>query len=177
MPRDPAAYSVDVDDPVGVLDLQPALVALLKVIELRQHSVMSEWGGPARCYSEVIKATGVTSTVLTVSIPPGVTHVDIAALLAGTGTLTITTSVDATGTQFACDNNAGAPTTDAEFASWFQTGGYLPTSAGAASGRAVQVVSTPSWTWQDVDLTIATSAVTSSLTLLAIEIQPLHVPR
>lgn len=177
MPRDPATLSVDVDDPIGMLDPQPAVVSLLKLIEAKQHSVMSAWGGPPRCLTEVLKATGATSTVLTVSIPPGVTDVDIAVLLAGTGTLVITSTADATGTQFVSDNNAAAPTTDAEMASWFQTSGALPTSAGATSGRAVTVASSSSWAWQDVDLTLTVSAVTSSLTILAIEIQPIHVPR
>lgn len=177
MSRDPANYSVDVDDPIRLLDPCPALVAWLRLIEQRQHSLMSKWGGPPRCYTEIIKATGATSTVLTVSIPPGVTDCDIAVRMAGTGTLVITSGADATGTQMKCDNNAGAPTTDAELGQWFQTGGYLPTSAGAASGRAVTVASSASWAWQDVDLTLTISAVTSSLTILAIEIQPIHVPR
>lgn len=177
MARDPAAYSVDVDDPIGLIDPQQALVALLKQVELRQHSLASEWGGPPRCMTEVLKATGATSTVITVSVPPGVTDLDIAMLLAGTGTVVVTSSVDATGTQFVSDNNAAAPTTDAEVASWFQTSGALPTSAGATSGRAVTVASSASWAWQDVDLTITVSAVTSSLTILALEVQPIHVPR
>lgn len=177
MPRDPVTYSVDVDDPIGLLDPQPALVSLLRTAEQRQHALASWWGGPARCMTEVLKATGATSTVVTVSIPPGVTDVDIALLLAGTGTVVVTSSADGTGTQFASDNNAAAPTTDAEIASWFQTSGYLPTSAGAASGRAVTVAASASWAWQDVDLTITVSAVTSSLTILALEVQPIHVPR
>lgn len=177
MARDPSRYSVDVDDPIGLSDPTPALIAYLRLIEQKQHALMSAWGGPPRCMTEIIKATGASSTVLTVSIPPGVTDIDIAVLLAGTGTLVITSTADATGTQFISDNNAGAPTTDAEMASWYATSGYLPTSAGAASGRAVTVASSASWAWQDVDLTLTTSSVTSSLTVLAVEIQPIHVPR
>lgn len=177
MSRDPASYSVDIDDPIRMNDPRGAVVAILRQIEHKQHSLMSQWGGPPRCYTEIIKATGATSSVLTVAIPPGVTDCDIAILMAGTGTVVVTSTADATGTQFMSDNNAAAPTTDAELGQWFQTAGYMPTSAGAASGRAVTVAASASWAWVNVDLTITISAVTSSLTILAIEIQPIHVPR
>lgn len=177
MSRDPANYSVDVDDPIRFRDPVGALVAFLRLIELKVHSLMSQWGGPPRCYTQIIKATGDVTTTRTVRVPPGVTDLDLAVRLAGTGTVTITSPVDATGTQFKTDNNTGAPTTDAELGQWFETAGYLPASAGAASGRAVTVASSPSWAWQDVDLTIAVSAVTSSLTMLLLEVRPIHIPR
>lgn len=177
MARNPANYSVDVDDPVRFRDPIGAMVTLLRLLELKLHSLMSQWGGPPRCYTQIIKATGNVTTTRTVRVPPGVTELDLAVRIAGTGTITITSTADATGTAFKMDNNSATPTTDAERAQWFETGGYMPTSAGAASGRAVTVAASATWVWQNVDLTIAITGVTSSLTLLALEVRPIHVPR
>lgn len=177
MARDPSFLSLDIDDPVRFLDPRAALVSVLRGIETRQHALMSAWGGCPRVYAMLIKATGSSSKTLTVRCPPGVTDFDLGFLLAGTGTLTVTSSADATGTEIVCDNNASTPTTDADLARWFYTGGAASTSAGASSGRAVTVASSASWAWTNVDLTLATSSVTSSLTLLAVEVRPIHVAR
>lgn len=159
----------------------PALagIALLRQVDLRQHALMTGWGWPPCAYTFYLAATGATSQVLSVRVPPGVTDLDLSLLMAGFGTVVVTSAVDAVGTQLQCLNgtNAVAAGADAELGEWFETGGPMPSSYGATSGRAVTVASSASWGPQDVDLTFTVSNVTTAFTILGVVVRPCHVPR
>ena len=176
--RDPVFATVDEFDLGYLRDPYPALVTLLREIAQRQHALRSAWGGPRTVYACEIKATGPTSVTFTVPVPPGVTELGFAVRVAGQGTLTITTSLDATGTAFTVGSNTGSALVDAELGLWLPEAiALLPTSAGASSGRAVKVASILTWDWFDVDLTLAITNVTGSFTMLELETIPLHVAR
>lgn len=170
------APEVDLVGIVPVVDFAPARVSYLRDAATRQHAVMSAWGGPPVCRSVYFSATGPTTTYITIRVPPGVTDVDVAVLVWGIGTLTITTSADATGCAFTQGAAVDADV-DEESAVWLSTGGVQSTAAGAGSGRALTVAASASWVWQDVDLTLDVTAVTTRFGLLAIETRPIHVPR
>lgn len=171
--------SPDVDDlrPVTVRDLAPALIDHLRTIRQRQHALMSGWGGCAVCRTLYIQATGDVVHTVTVRIPPGVTDLDLALLAYGNGTCTITTSADATGTVLRSVAPIDSAAIEEEQAAWVSTGGALSSSAGASSGRAVTVASSASWVWQDVDLTLTITGVTTRFGCLALETRPVHAPR
>lgn len=168
-----AEIDVDLIDLYAVRDMAPALVDYLRMIRSRQHALMSAWGGPAVCRSLGLTSSGSTTWTVTVRVPPGVTDLGLALLCHGSAIITITTAADATGTELrsVAPNDAGAETP-----TWVSTGTVAPSSAGASSGRAVTVLSSASWTWSDVDLSIAVADV-SSVGLLAIETRPVHVAR
>ena len=173
----PPVYAPDVDlvTPVPVVDFAPARVSYLRDAATRQHAVMSAWIGPPICRSLYFTSTGAGTSYLTVRVPPGVTDIDVAVLLWGIGTLTITTSADSTGVAFV--STAAVDTdVDEESAIWLSTGGLVSATA-AGSGRALTVASSASWVWQNVDLTLTVSDVTTRFGCLAIETRPLHVPR
>lgn len=159
----------------GVADLTAAGVAILRTIAARQHALMSGWGGSNVCRSVYLNTTTSSSDTFTIRIPPGVTECDIQVLAYGTGTVTITSTVDATGTKWTIASPHDG-SSDLEMARWHGTGGPLPSSLGATSGRAVTVASSASWSWDNVDLTIALAAETR-VGILAIEIRPIHQPR
>lgn len=172
-----ASPEVDATTPVEVTDPAPALVSYLRTVMTRQHALMSEWGGPPICRSLYILATGNVTHTVTVRVPPGVTDLDMALLLWGNGTLTITSAVDATGTALVSVAPIDSTAIEEETALWVSTGGALTTAAGATSARAVTVASSASWTWADVDLTFTITGVTTRFGVLAMETRPIHVAR
>jgi hypothetical protein len=171
------APDLDITTIVAVRDMAPAFIDYLRTIRARQHALMSGWGGPARCASvNLLTSIDYTWTV-PISVPPGVTEMDFALLAYGAGTITLTCSADATGTQLIVVAPVDGGTVDAESATWIGTGGPLSASLGAASGRAVTVRATNAWTWIDVDLTVAATSVADRLGILAIETHPVHRSR
>lgn len=162
---------------VGVTDFALALSSYLRDAQVRQHALMSEWGGPPVCHSCYLSTTGSTSTTFTVRLPPGVTDVRVDVLAWGNGTLTITTSADATGSALTHVSPVDTGAVDEESAVWIGTGSTLPSSAGATSGRAVTVRSSVAWTWTDVDLTLAITGVATGFGIRAIETRPFHATR
>lgn len=168
---------VDTVQPIRVRDLAPAVIDYLRMIRQRQHALMSGWGGAAICRTLYIQATGDATHTVTVRVPPGVTDLDLALLAYGNGTVTITTSVDATGTELRSVAPIDSAAIEEEQAAWVSTGGALSSSAGASSARAVTVASSATWVWQDVDLTLTITGVTSRFGCLALETRPIHAPR
>lgn len=159
-------------------DLVPARVTLLRQVVTHQHTLMSGWGGPPQARSLYIPAVtgGTASQVVSYRVPPGVTHADVSVLMQGRGTVTLTTSADATGTKLRCvsffDNF------DSENAQWYSTEGVMDSTEGAESGRALQLVSAESWAHQNVDVTVALDASgVDNLQTWALVFRPVHVPR
>lgn len=180
MAREPLfGPALDTLDAGRLKDPAVAGIALLQQVDLRQHALMTGWGWPPCACTFYLGTTGAATAVFPVRVPPGVTDIDVSLLLAGFGTVVVTSAVDAVGTSFTCMNgtNAVAAGADAELGEWFESGGPMPSSYGATSGRAVTVASSPSWDPQDVDLTFTVSGVTTAFTILALEIRPIHVPR
>jgi len=162
---------------VPVVDLAPAAIDYLRAVRTRQHALMSAWGGPAVCRTLYILATGNATHTVTVRVPPGCTDLDLSVHAFGNGTLTVTSSADATGTQLVSVAPIDSAAIEEEAAQWISTGGALSSSAGASSGRAVTVRSSNAWTWVDVDLTFAITGVTTRFGIMALETRPAHPPR
>ena len=112
---------------------------------------------------------------LRIRVPPGVTECMIRLRVAGSGSVTVTTSTDATGTTLSWDLGT---TLDLESSAPISTVGVLPTSAGAASMRAVTVRAAVAWSWADEVLTIASSSSGSvNGVVYGIGVSPVHVAR
>ena len=167
----PRHLSLDTGSLDLIKDLTPARVGVIG--ERTQHALMSGFGGPPQCRSCYITATRTISY----RVPPGVTEVNIAALIAAgalnTGTVTFTTSVDGVGTLFA---PVGDAIDDVAAATWISTAGFLAQSAGAESGRALTVRSAVAWTWADVDINV-TVTPSSTIVLFALIFSPIHTEK
>lgn len=170
----PQFDSLDLADPSPLLDLAIARASLLP---REQHALMSGWGGPPQCRACMFVAENGASNTYTISyrVPPGVTDVDVAALLYGDGTLTLTTSADATGTRM---RSVGASDNVSEGAVWVTTNGSLDDDNGAESGRALTMRAAVAWTWVDTDITVVIDAAGSDdLYLWALTFKPIHITR
>ena len=170
----PRFDSLDTGSLDQIKDLATARLALIS--ERSQHALMSGYGGPPQCRSCYITAT----TTVSYRVPPGVTEVNVAALVAADGgnddcTILFTTSVDAVGTEFPI---VGGDDSDVAAASWRKTNGVLDSAdVGAESGRALTVRSSAVWTWDDVDVVITVTAAATDVVIYALMFSPVHVPR
>lgn len=169
----PRFESLDIASTEPLRDLAPARASELP---RQQHALMSAWGGPPQCRSCVLTSTGaILSVGISYRVPPGVTEVDIAALMCGDGTILFTSPVDAVGAQL----RANGQTADLlEHATWKSTGGTLDPDNGAESGRALIVRTSAAWEWTDVVITTALDASASDdLYLFALTFSPIHISR
>lgn len=155
-------------DPLG--GPVPAAMSLLRDIEARQHALMTGWS-PGLCIDFNFSTGAGTTRTVTTRVPPDCTYIDLGVLAWGDGTLAITTSADAVGTQFRV-----ATRQNEESAVWLWTSGVMSSSFGAESGRAVMARSSPSWIWSEVDLSVVFGSITSGLGVLAMVVVPLHLP-
>lgn len=162
-------------DPVE--DLAIARVSTLRQAIHRQHALMSGWGGAPQareCF--VIAENGASATwTMSYCAPPGVTEVDVSALIYGLGSVRIESSADAVGTTF----RSTSQTDNAiEGAAWYHTNGALDSDEGAESGRALTVRAAVAWTWATIDVTIYMDAAsTADLFLFGLVFRPIHMPR
>lgn len=159
----------DLSDPVA------ARAVTLREMVRHQHSLMSRWGGASQARSMFVEG-GVTEKPITYRVPPGVTHVNVSALIHGRGSVLFSTAVDVTGTLL----RSNTYTTQAalEDARWYSTTGTGNDDSSSESGRALQVRSSPSWTWDDVEVTIDLEDYSGDDTvLLGIVFRPLHISR
>jgi len=168
----PRYESLDIADTTQLLDLAPARASSLP---RQQHALMSGWGGPPQCRSWIAPSPsgGSDTYVISYRVPPGVTEVDVAVLMYGDGTVTFTTSADATGTRLRTVGQPGGNEV-LESARWYGTAGTLDTDNGAESGRALIVRSAVAWEWTDVNIT---AVVYNDLWTYALTFTPLHIPR
>lgn len=174
----PRFLSLDLQTHSDLVDPAAARAVTLREVVRHQHSLMSRWGGAAQARSVCIEAaSGATTTKdLTYRVPPGVTHVNVSALIHGRGTVAFTTSVDATGT--AIRSNVYGTTTVVEDARWYSTSGTGDDDTTAESGRALQVRSAAAWNWSDVTVTVeADDSGGDDLLVLGLVFRPVHVPR
>lgn len=161
-----------------MVDMKAAVVDHLSDIQRRQHALMSEWGGAAVCHTTHWNVGADAALTFTVRVPPGVTELGLAILAYGAATITVTSSVDATGTAFSVLSPIDGGGADEESPTWYTTSGPMSSTLGADSGRAVTVRSSVAWVWADVDLTFtATDVGTGHIGILAIETRPVHVSR
>lgn len=174
MAKFPVTYALDRYDITERVDPLPANLSLLVNAERRQHALMTGYGGAPIFLDVASTQTGAANLRIPARIPPGVTYCDVAMRLFGIGTFTLTSAVDATGTQMT--SRGDTATGVQEHGEWRWTSGILSSSLGAASGRAIQVVSSVSWTWQDVELTLAISSVTTRCGILGAMLLPIQLP-
>ena len=177
MSTTPKFVSLDRRSMAPLDDLVPARVSILRQIANHQHSLLSGWGGPPQARTCIIIAeNGATaSQVIGYRVPPHVTHADVSLLMQGHGTVTLTTSADATGTTL----RSVSQLEDAALQNmaWTSTDGVNDDES-AESGRALKLVTAAATSHQDVDVTVALDASgTDDLHLWAIVFRPVHVPR
>lgn len=171
----PRFESLDLADTSRLRDLAPARASELP---RQQHALMSEWGGPPQMRSVYLDALSgaVYTDVISYRVPPGVTEVDVHALMYGSGTALFTTSSDSTGTRFRSLGSTGTGMLEA--AEWKMTGGTLSADNGAESGRALIVRSAVAWEWTDVDITVVVDATAGrDLYVFGLVFSPIHIPR
>lgn len=169
---------LDIAKVVPLVDMKPAVIDYLADIQRRQHALMSAWGGAPVSHSCHWNSGSDSAFTFTVRVPPGVTELGFSILAYGTATVTITTSVDATGTALSVVSPMDGGSADEENPIWYSTSGVMSSSLGASSGRAVTVRSSVAWTWTDVDLVFTmTNVGTGHIGILAIETRPVHVSR
>lgn len=132
-------------------DPQEASILLLQTVEARQHALMSGWGGPGHCYSCHV-TEGETKGVI-VRVPSGTYVAQLGILVTGTGSVTITSDTDATGTTLEW-NNTGDDAHEVYIAKW--TSGQKD-GAAASTGRDVEVSAAASWRWEYETLTLTSS--------------------
>lgn len=148
-----------------------ASTALLAAIDSRQLRTMTSAGNPPQVRSCYLRATALTSWTMPLLRPPGCEWIDLAFLCWGTGTITVTSTVDTTGTMLDV-RNAGT----AETAHWVYTAGIIDSAAGSGSGRALKVRSAIAWTYSTTSLTITIDDVTSECGVSAIATLPIWQP-
>lgn len=161
----------------ALADLTPARALILRETAALQHSLMSGWGGPPQCrtFARLVENGASSATVASYRVPPGVTHTDVAVLMQGRGTVTLTTSADTVGTVLRCSTLSGDVGENPAIAAWYSTGGVDDDERDA---RALRLVSTESWAHQSVDVTVTLDASgTEDLITWALVFRPVHVPR
>lgn len=155
-----------------LVDPVRADVVLAATIANRHHDLMASWGNPASGRGMYYRATGSGSIVIPCRVPPGVELMDVSLLAWGSGTITLTTSADATGTQLWCLTGESE-----ELAEWLATGGPIDPAGGAGTGRAFQAVASESWDYQDVDVTVTFGSVVNEVGLLGVWWRPVRQRR
>jgi len=170
----PVNMIVDNAPASALVDLEPARVWILAEAMQRQHSLMTTWGGPG-IYAGLRADEGDTVT-LRFRVPPAVTEANITLITSGVGSVTITSSNDATGTTLTWSTGGDAVST----VSKVSTVGVLPAALGAASGRAVTVAATynvsTSWVWTTEMLTFVVASAGTG-TIHGVLVRPVHVAR
>jgi hypothetical protein len=149
---------------VTYTDPQPAEIDLLQQAWSIQWRTITAWGCPDVWMGVELDDGGVVwdvgdvvykevarTTYVRILVPPLVEWAEFVILASGRGKFTITSGTDSTGTSRTY--NVGNSVKLSSAKPFYQTG-MLPTSAGAASGRAIQVVSNVRPYWQTEDLTI-----------------------
>lgn len=172
MAKQPAFLGLDRFDITPRNEVIGASLDLLLNAEARQHAIMTKHGGAPYFLDIVIVATGGTSVIVPAWIPPGVLYCDLALCLFGMGNVTATCAADATGTKLTTRGDTAVAM--AELGEWVGTSGILSDSLGAESGRAIQVASAVSWAWQQVDITLTISHVTTRCGIVGGLLTPIH---
>lgn len=164
--------------PVDILDggfaLPEACEAstnLLAAIDERQLRAMTSAGNPPQVRSCYLRSTSSSSWSFGFRRPPGCEWIDLAFLCWGTGTITVTSTVDTTGTMLDV-RNAGT----AETAHWLYTAGIIDSAAGAGSGRALKVRTSIGWTYSATTLTLTIDDVDGECGIAAIATIPIWQP-
>jgi hypothetical protein len=156
-----------------VLDPTAARSHLLEAADSTAHAAATA-GGADPMWCGVYLTEGLTGYVR-IRVPPGVTECDLSILVAGSGSVTVTSGSDSTGSTLTWDTQAAISLTHA---GTVETVGVLATSAGAASGRAVTVRSSVAWAWADEVLTIVSSSAGSvDGVIYGIHVTPIQVAR
>ena len=156
-----------------VLDPTAARSHLLEATDSNAHAAATA-GGSDPMWCGLYLEEGQTGYIR-IRVPPGVTECDLALLVAGSGSATITSTTDATGSPLTWATEEAINITKA---GTVKTVGILATSAGAASGRAVTVRASVAWGWADEVLTIASSSAGSvDGVIYGIKVTPIHVVR
>ena len=164
--------------PVDILDgafrlpeASPASTNLLASIDERQLRAMTSAGNPPHVRSCYLRATASTTWTFGYRRPPGCEWVDFGFLAWGTGTITLTSTLDATGTMLDVRNLGNV-----ESARWLYTAGIIDSAAGAGSGRALKVRSAIGWTYSATTLTLTIDDVTDECGVAAIATIPIWQP-
>ena len=164
--------------PVDILDggfalpeASEASTNLLAAIDERQLRAMTTAGNPPQVRSCYLRSTSSSSWTIPLLRPPGCEWIDLGLLVWGTGTITVTSTVDTTGTMLDSRNLA---TVDG--ARWIWTAGIIDSAAGASSGRALKVRTSIGWVYSATSLTVTIDDVTDECGIAAIATIPIWQP-
>ena len=164
--------------PVDILDggfalpeASEASTNLLASIDERQLRAMTSAGNPPQVRSCYLRSTSSTTWTVPLLRPPGCEWIDFGFLAWGTGTITLTSTSDATGTMLDVRNLATV-----EGARWMWTAGIIDSAAGAGSGRALKVRTSIGWTYSATTLTLTIDDVTDECGIAAIATIPIWQP-
>ena len=127
-----------------------------------------------------IEAVGGATTTkdLTYRVPPGVTHVNVSALVHGRGTVAVATAADSIGTAVSSHDDSSNQVENARWYSTNGTGDDDENDTAIRSGRALRVRSSVAWTWDDVAIEVEVDDIGSNDTIvLGLIFRPIHVPR
>lgn len=174
MAKQPIFLGLDRYDVTPRVDVIEAQIALLQNAEARQHALMTKHGGAPIFVDFVSIQTSNTTIVRGIPVPPGVLYVDLGLRLFGIGDVVITSAVDGTGTMLSVRGDTAV--TMAEHAEMAWTSGVQPASMGAGSGRALQVASSVSWSWQDVEIELSIQGVSTRCGIVGMVLVPIHQP-
>jgi len=159
-----------------VLDPTAARSHLLEAADSTAHAAATA-GGADPMWCGVYLTEGQTGYVR-IRVPPGVTECDLSILVAGSGSVTITSGSDSMGSTLTWDTQAAISLTHA---GTIKTVGVLDASdpdVDADSGRAVTVRSSVAWAWADEVLTIVSSSSGSvDGVIYGIHVTPIQVAR
>lgn len=160
-------------DVAPILDPTAARAYMLEAADGNAHAVATA-GGCDPIWCGLYLTEGQTGYVR-IRVPPGVTDCSLAILVAGSGSVRVTSGTDSTGSTLTWDTGAAIAITQS---GTVETVGVLPVSAGHATGRAVTVRSSVTWTWGDDILTVASSSAGSvDGAIYGIHVIPIQVAR
>jgi hypothetical protein len=161
--------SLDTIGTVTLVDPEPARVLLLQQADRRQHALQTQWGGAGvwvPCYM------GPTAALtLKVRVPPGVTHMRVAAMAAQSIHVTFTSVTDSTG----CKLSWGPFPVDGgvQSAIFQQSLVVLDASANSTALRHVEVAASASWEWTDETFTLTCGGTAGHI--YGVGFWPVHV--
>lgn len=159
------------DGSFALPEASEASTNLLAAIDERQLRAMTSAGNPPQVRSCYLRSTSSSSWSFGFRRPPGCEWIDFGFLAWGTGTITLTSTVDTTGTMLDVRNLATV-----EGARWIWTAGIIDSAAGAASGRGLKVRTSVGWTYSATTLTLTIDDVTDECGIAAIATIPIWQP-
>lgn len=164
-------------DPLRDSDASPAVVDYLQDIDRLQWKALTILGAPDYFMPMVLPDGGVswngssydletTTRVFAIQVPPTIATADFVILAAGAGKFEITTDTDSTGSEIKYGNSASTKINNVQP---YWSNGVFPTSAGAGSGRAIDVATSGRARWQTCIVTVKHTRYGEASTIVSVE--------